>query len=103
MNAAKNTKCELYLYAHCSNSLLNLDGKLITNSIGFVEISGKLDSHVKRVFKERKIEGQFIFEEMEFAKVYWEKKKISAELVDNTTVVRKENFVGFVCRGSGCL
>ncbi|KAI6182483.1 hypothetical protein M3Y97_00384900 [Aphelenchoides bicaudatus] len=76
-NASKNSKCEQYLYCYCSNSILNLDPQL--------------DNQLRQLFKERKIENQIVFEDMEFAKVYWKKKRISAELIDNA-VLRKETF-----------
>lgn len=73
--------------------LLNLDRKILKSvSNNFLQLLAQIENQIRTLFTERKIDHQFVFEDMEYAKVFWEKKRVSAELVDNT-VVRKEHFV----------
>lgn len=52
----------------------------------------QIKHQIHLLFAERKIPNQVIFEDMEYAKIYWKKKRISAELIDDV-VNRKEHFV----------
>ncbi|KAI6233022.1 hypothetical protein M3Y99_00963100 [Aphelenchoides fujianensis] len=69
VNAAKNTKCEQYLFCHCT----------------------QLEGHLRTVFAERKLENQLVLEDADVPKVFWKKKVISAVL-DDEEVKRVEEF-----------
>ncbi|KAI6178254.1 hypothetical protein M3Y98_00480800 [Aphelenchoides besseyi] len=84
VNAAKNSKCEQYLYCYCSRKIL--------------QMHPQLENNFKKLFTERKLENQIVFEDMEVEKIYWKKKLVSAVLEDEM-VKRIEEFVlqfGFV-------